>query len=166
MKSNRFLAYAFSAAFVLPGGALLRACQPPPPPSSPPPSAPSSAGLCMGEVNAERSAAGLAPLSSNGALNAAAAGHSADQANRGTMSHKGSDGSNAGQRIGAQGYSYSTWGENVAYGYGDCAAVMAGWMGSQGHRENILNGAFTEIGVASASGPNGTPYWTMVLAAP
>jgi uncharacterized protein YkwD len=42
---------------------------------------------------------------------------------------------------------------------------MDGWMGSTGHRENILSPAFTSIGVASAQAGDGTTYWTMDLAA-
>jgi uncharacterized protein YkwD len=82
----------------------------------------------------------------------------------GTMSHTGSDGSDAGDRIARAGYSASTWGENVAAGYPSASSVVDGWMGSSGHRQNILNPAFTHIGVASARAADGTLYWTMVLA--
>jgi uncharacterized protein YkwD len=81
-----------------------------------------------------------------------------------TMTHTGSDGSNAGTRIARAGFAAGAWGENVAAGYGSAASVVTGWMGSTGHRENILNGAFTQIGVGYALGSDGTPYWTMVLA--
>jgi uncharacterized protein YkwD len=97
-------------------------------------------------------------------LNTAAAVHSADQAARNQMTHTGSDGSNAGDRISAAGYQAGTWGENVAAGYTSASSVVAGWMGSSGHRANILNPAFTQIGVASATAADGTRYWTMVLA--
>jgi uncharacterized protein YkwD len=80
------------------------------------------------------------------------------------MTHTGSNGSDAGDRIRAAGYQPSTWGENVAAGYTSASSVVAGWMGSSGHRANILNPAFTEIGVASATAADGTRYWTMVLA--
>jgi uncharacterized protein YkwD len=43
---------------------------------------------------------------------------------------------------------------------------MAGWMNSAGHRENILSGQFTEIGIGLAHSADGTPYWTMDLARP
>ncbi len=81
-----------------------------------------------------------------------------------SMTHTGSDGSNAGDRIARAGFAASAWGENVAAGYGSTTAVMDGWMGSRGHRENILGDAFTSIGVASARAGDGTLYWTMVLA--
>ena len=43
---------------------------------------------------------------------------------------------------------------------------MNGWMNSSGHRANILNGNFTQIGIGLAYSANGTPYWTMDLARP
>jgi uncharacterized protein YkwD len=139
--------------------------QPPPPatqPPAPPPASTSSDAIAL--TNQARASAGLASLNANGALNTAAASHSADQAARNQMTHTGSDGSNAGDRIRAAGYQPSTWGENVAAGYTSASSVVAGWMGSSGHRANILNPAFTEIGVASATAADGTRYWTMVLA--
>lgn len=96
-------------------------------------------------------------------LNQAAAAHSVDQATRDRMGHDGSDGSRAGDRIARAGGGVSRWGENVAYGYGSASGVVDGWMGSSGHRANILDPGFTRIGVAVARSANGTPYWTMVL---
>ncbi len=116
-------------------------------------------------ANAERVAAGLAALQSGAALNSAAVAHSIDQASHNTMTHTGSDGSNAGTRLARSGFSASTWGENVAAGYTSAASVVSGWMGSSGHRENILNPNVTYIGVAYAQAGDGTLYWTMVLAA-
>jgi len=104
-------------------------------------------------------------LATNAALDAAALAHSLDQAAHRSMSHRGSDGSDAGQRIAAAGFSAGTWGENVAAGYSSASSVTAGWMGSSGHRANILNGSFTHIAVAYADAADGTRFWTMVLAA-
>jgi uncharacterized protein YkwD len=73
------------------------------------------------------------------------------------MSHTGSDGSSPGDRITRAGYNWSTYGENVAYGYSTPESVMAGWMGSPGHKRNILNCAFKEIGIGLAQPGN---YWT------
>jgi uncharacterized protein YkwD len=110
-------------------------------------------------------AAGLSALTTSDALNRAALAHSTDQAAMHTMSHTGSDGSNAGTRIARAGFAATTWGENVAAGYTSAGGVVGGWMGSSGHRANILNPAFTHIGVAFAQASDGTLYWTMVLAA-
>ena len=54
---------------------------------------------------------------------------------------------------------YWTAGENIAYGYRTPAEVMEGWMNSEGHRANILNGNFDGIGVGCYE-ENGVLYWT------
>ena len=99
-------------------------------------------------------------------LTNAAQAHSADQAARDTMSHTGSDGSNAGTRISRQGYGWRAWAENVAMGYPDGASVTTAWMNSPGHRANILSASVTQIGVGLAYAADGSPYWTQVFAAP
>ncbi|MEW2428342.1 CAP domain-containing protein [Micromonospora sp. NPDC047644] len=115
-------------------------------------------------VNAERAKAGCQALSINTKLMTAAQRHSQDQADNKNMSHTGSDGSNAGTRLDRVGYTWRTYGENVAWNQQTPAAVMDAWMNSSGHKANILNCAFTEIGVGIANS-NG-PYWTQVFAAP
>ncbi|MFG3714131.1 CAP domain-containing protein [Micromonospora sp. NPDC047730] len=115
-------------------------------------------------VNAERAKAGCGALSIDDKLMTAAQRHSQDQADHRNMSHTGSDGSDAGDRLDRVGYAWRTYGENVAWNQKTPAAVMDAWMNSSGHRANILNCAFTEIGVGVASS-NG-PYWTQVFAAP
>ncbi|MET8353315.1 MULTISPECIES: CAP domain-containing protein [unclassified Micromonospora] len=115
-------------------------------------------------VNAERAKAGCKALSIDDKLMTAAQRHSQDQADHKNMSHTGSDGSNAGVRLDRVGYAWRTYGENVAWNQKTPAAVMDAWMNSSGHRANILNCAFTEIGVGIANS-NG-PYWTQVFAAP
>ncbi|MFI0167612.1 CAP domain-containing protein [Streptomyces sp. NPDC017095] len=143
-------------------------------PSVPPaaPSAPQSAAPSTGQpaatasaaaadilrlVNAERSGAGCRPLTLNSTLSKAAQAHSEDMAAHRNMSHTGSDGSSPGDRITRAGYTWSSYGENVAYGYTTAEQVMAGWMASPGHRANILDCGFTELGVGLAQ-PGG--YWT------
>ncbi|MFI2428015.1 CAP domain-containing protein [Streptomyces sp. NPDC018955] len=108
-------------------------------------------------VNAERAKAGCSPVKANATLAKAAQDHSEDMAASGTMSHTGSDGSSPGDRITRAGYGWSTYGENVAYGYSTPEQVMTGWMNSPGHKENILNCAFKEIGVGLAQPGS---YWT------
>ncbi|MEU6812765.1 CAP domain-containing protein [Streptomyces sp. NPDC046831] len=108
-------------------------------------------------VNAERSKVGCAPLTVNATLTKAAQAHSEDMAAHRNMSHTGSDGSSPGDRITRAGYTWSTYGENVAYGYATPEKVMAGWMSSPGHKANILNCGFKEIGVGLAQPGD---YWT------
>ena len=71
-------------------------------------------------------------------------------------------------RIAAAGYSYSAAGENIAAGYGAPAALVEGWMGSEGHRDNILSTSFTHIGLGYASRGESAygVYWTAVFASP
>ncbi|GAA0630536.1 CAP domain-containing protein [Streptomyces thermocarboxydovorans] len=137
----------------------------PKPPASSAPSSPSTSkpsATATGDVarvvelvNAERAKAGCSAVTVNSKLTKAAQDHSEDMAATGNMSHTGSDGSTPDQRITRAGYSWSAYGENVAYGYSTPEQVMEGWMNSPGHRENILNCNFKEIGV----GRSGT-YWT------
>ena len=117
-------------------------------------------------TNQRRADNGLAPLTINPTLTAAAQAHAADQASVDTMSHTGTDGSDAGTRIVASGYPTQAWGENVAGGYNTADAVMTAWMNSPGHRANILNGTFTQIGIGLAYAPDGTAYWAMELGRP
>ncbi|MGW0584190.1 CAP domain-containing protein, partial [Streptomyces sp. NPDC002920] len=83
-------------------------------------------------VNAERSKIGCSPVTLNAVLAKAAQAHSEDMAAHQNMSHTGSDGSSPGDRITRAGYNWSTYGENVAYGYATPEQVMAGWMSSPG----------------------------------
>ncbi|MGW5427177.1 CAP domain-containing protein [Streptomyces sp. NPDC004059] len=108
-------------------------------------------------VNAERAKVGCHPLTVNAKLTKAAQAHSADMAAHRNMSHTGSDGSSPGDRITRAGYTWSAYGENVAYGYATPEQVMTGWMNSPGHRANILNCSYKEIGVGLAQPGS---YWT------
>ncbi|WP_373428865.1 CAP domain-containing protein [Streptomyces rishiriensis] len=135
----------------------------PPSPSTPKASAPASgtSARIVQLVNAERGKVGCSPVTLNAVLTKAAQAHSADMAAHQNMSHTGSDGSSPGDRITRAGYVWSTYGENVAYGYSTPEQVMAGWMSSPGHKANILNCAFKEIGVGLAQSGS---YWTQDFA--
>ncbi|GGW12600.1 hypothetical protein GCM10010501_13030 [Streptomyces libani subsp. rufus] len=128
-------------------------------PSTPKPSATASGVVAeiLRLVNAERGKAGCQALTLNPTLTKAAQAHSEDMAAHQNMSHTGSDGSSPGDRITRAGYTWSSYGENVAYGYGTAEQVMAAWMSSPGHRANILNCGFQEIGVGLAQPGS---YWT------
>jgi len=113
-------------------------------------------------VNLEREIENLHPLIWDDALGTAARGHSSDMAQLNYFSHTSRDGREFYQRITAAGYPYSTCGENIAAGYSSPQAVMNGWMNSPGHRANILNSAFCDLGVGYAFGSTSTygHYWT------
>lgn len=86
-------------------------------------------------------------LRMNPALRCAARLHSRDMQLRNFFSHTNPDGVTFDKRITAAGYSWRTVGENIAAGYQTPTAVVQGWMQSTGHCQNIMNPAFTEIGV-------------------
>ncbi|MEU1128224.1 CAP domain-containing protein, partial [Streptomyces sp. NPDC005899] len=115
-------------------------------------------------VNAERAKAGCEPVSTNGLLADAASRHSADMADRDYFSHTSPDGTDPGDRITTAGYRWSTYGENIAKGQPTAAAVMESWMNSPGHRANILNCAFEEIGIGRQDSDSG-PVWTQAFGA-
>ncbi|AZQ32565.1 sigma-70 family RNA polymerase sigma factor [Streptomyces cyaneochromogenes] len=116
-------------------------------------------GQVVALVNKERSAAGCGPLAEDGLLNKAAQGHSEDMAARGFFDHTNPDGEDPGRRITEAGYRWSTYGENIAQGQQTPEAVMESWMNSPGHRANILNCSFKDIGVGIHDGSGG-PWWT------
>jgi uncharacterized protein YkwD len=122
-------------------------------------------------INQMRSSNGLATLTLNNSLSAAAQVHSTDMACNNFISHSGTDGSNWADRISAQGYQYSTYPlENIYVGDpqfgGDAQGAVTWWMNSQVHRENILNDRVTETGVGYVYDPNSEygGYYTMVFA--
>jgi uncharacterized protein YkwD len=125
--------------------------------------APSSVEQEVAElVNLERQIENLRPLTWDDSLFAAARGHSTDMAEQDYFSHESLDGREPGDRILAAGYQYNTYGENIAGGYPIPEAVMNGWMSSPGHRANILNTTFCDIGVGYTYGSASTygHYWT------
>lgn len=77
---------------------------------------------------------------------------------KGTFSHTRPNGESCFTALDEAGINYRTAGENIAYGYQSPAAVMQGWMNSDGHRANILNANFTHIIV----GVNGT-HWVQLF---
>jgi uncharacterized protein YkwD len=109
-----------------------------------------------------------APLAWNCLLENAATGHSASMAQNDFFSHTGLDGSSPGDRITAAGYVWRTYGENIAAGYGDAQAAMAGWLSSAGHCANLMSARFTEMGAGMASDSASAYglYWTQDFASP
>ncbi|QTD96520.1 sigma-70 family RNA polymerase sigma factor [Streptomyces cyanogenus] len=115
-------------------------------------------------VNKERATAGCGPVTEDPQLDKAAQGHSDDMAARGFFDHTNPDGAGPGERITAAGYRWSTYGENIARGQQTPQAVMDSWMNSPGHRANILNCSFKNIGVGVHDGQGG-PWWTQAFGA-
>jgi uncharacterized protein YkwD len=117
-------------------------------------------------TNAQRLQAGLQPLTLNSKLNNAAQAHSQDMALHDFFDHKGSNGSSIGDRAIASGYNFSRLGENIAAGYATPEDVVQGWLNSPGHRANILNASYREIGIGyyylanDTGNVNQNYYWT------
>ncbi len=98
----------------------------------------------------------LRPLCVHPKLQKAARSHSKDMIRRDYFSHvtKGQN-QDACKRIKSFGYRFRYCGENIAYGsgsYGEPERIMRSWMDSDGHRRNILNGKFREIGIGAYTG--------------
>lgn len=116
-------------------------------------------------TNAQRKAAGLQALVPSEKLFQAARAHSTNMARQGKLDHT-LDGRDMGSRIKAAGYSFLAAGENIAWNPRDAESAMRTWMGSDGHRANILSREFTEVGVAVMTNSRGERYWTQVFARP
>ena len=154
---------------------LLSACNLPDLPGMPardnsPATSPTKLGRTMlARVNAARSAGydcgtkGIfeptTPLKLEPHLSAAAQTHADDMNAEGYFSHTVPDGSTVSARVTRTGYSWSRVGENIARGYEDVDTVMTDWLKSDGHCANLLNPAYTELGVGKSD-----EYWVQVFA--
>lgn len=118
-------------------------------------------------VNAKRAAAGLKPLTVNATLMAEAQRFSGVQADIGKVTHRGTDGSNAGQRLTRAGYRWAFYGENLAAGQETAEEVVAAWMASPTHRANLLTPKAREIGIGHTFRANDQAgyydYYTMEI---
>ena len=108
-------------------------------------------------VNAERAKHGLAALTEDWELSRVARYKSQDMHDNRYFAHNSPTYGTPFQMLRAFGLSYRTAGENIAMGYAAPAAVVAGWMNSEGHRANILNSAYIKIGVGYVADGH---YWT------
>jgi hypothetical protein len=125
----------------------------------------SVSGLLQG-TNQKRTAGSLGSLALNGKLNSAAQAKANDMAARDYWSHNTPEGSPPWTFIDNAGYDYQTAGENLAYGFDSSTEAIAGWMASPGHKANIMNTGYTEVGfgIANASSYQGTGPQTIVVA--
>jgi uncharacterized protein YkwD len=110
--------------------------------------------------NQARASNGLPALCVQPTLTKAARAHSQEMLDKDYFSHDSYDGETFGARLKrfgytSSGYGYYTVGENIAWGsgsYGSPDAVFKGWMNSAGHKANILNPKFREIGIGARTG--------------
>ena len=103
-------------------------------------------------TNKDRKQEELTTLSMNPLLVESAQAKANDMAEKGYFAHTSPEGIDPWYWIREAGYSFTYAGENLAVNFSDSEDVVSAWMDSPGHRANILNGTFTEIGVAIAVG--------------
>jgi uncharacterized protein YkwD len=118
-----------------------------------------SATLCL--LNAERDSRGLLPLVEEPTLTSAAQTYSQAMVSHHFFDHVSPDGQTLNDRLASyvDEPDVTAWGENLAWGEGPLAtpaSIVKTWMASAGHRDNILDADYDEIGVGIAGGsPNG-----------
>ena len=91
-------------------------------------------------VNKYRAAAGVGPLVASSALNTTASACATRMATNNSFTHSP--------------YPGGTWAENIAKGYGSAQAVVDAWFNSPGHKTNMLNPAYTRMGIGNVSSGN------------
>jgi uncharacterized protein YkwD len=111
-------------------------------------------------LNDARADGGVVALSYSGELSSAATLHAQDMETNNYLSHTSLDGSTAGDRALAAGYDYSYISENIARGFETETGVMEGWMGSPGHRDNILDPRAEDFGLGRVD-----DTWVLMLGA-
>ncbi|HEY6454129.1 MAG TPA: CAP domain-containing protein [Steroidobacteraceae bacterium] len=138
---------------------------------------PSSAAGVLQLVNAvrangtrcgERAFGPAPPLHESATLDSVAYEHAADMARHDYFEHVDRTGHTPAQRVRATGYREKLVGENIAYGPTSAQEVVAGWLHSTGHCENIMDARFVEMGLAQASGAGSRRglYWDQLLTQP
>jgi uncharacterized protein YkwD len=119
-------------------------------------------------TNVERTRGGLAALASSTRLMQAAQIHAEQMAQIGRLDHvlPSARYPRPEDRLSAVGYRWQAYGENVAFGQRTAAEAVTGWMQSAGHRANIMNATYTEMGAGYARDPSNRPYWVQVFGKP
>ncbi|WP_293863052.1 CAP domain-containing protein [uncultured Alsobacter sp.] len=114
-------------------------------------------------VSRLRTAQGLSPVTADPALVRLARQQAEAMARAATMSHD--VGGSFRSRLAAGGVKAARAAENIGAGQTSLAQMLADWMTSPGHRDNLMMREATRIGLASVQGPGG-PYWALVIASP
>jgi uncharacterized protein YkwD len=103
----------------------------------------------MNEYRAEHN---LPPLREDLRLDAAAADRMHDMEDQGYWAHESPDGRSPFTWLAPHGYDFHYAGENLACGFETTELLVAGWMESPGHRDNILSPHFEDCGIAIIDG--------------
>ena len=155
---------------------VLASCVPAQPPSTgnpPPAPAPASQAAEVADelvdlTNVERARAGLARLRANAKLMRAAQIQAEQVASARRLDHvlPGAEYPRPEDRVDAAGYVWQALAENLSFNDRTAAEAVRSWMNSSGHRANILNATYTEIGTGYALDRAGQPYYVQVFARP
>ena len=111
-------------------------------------------------VNEQRAANGLSALTLSASISNIARAKSQDMHDKNYFSHTSPTYGSAFDMLKAANISYRTAGENIAMGYATPEAVVTAWMNSSGHRANILNSGYTQLGVGYVADGS---YWTQIF---
>lgn len=120
------------------------------------------------QVNAERTSRSISALTLHSGLRDVARAHSQDMVNRNFFDHTNPNGQSPGDRVTAAGIGWTSVAENIAWNnYPDpVTTAVTGWMGSTGHRANILDNTFTHSAVGIADAGSGKYYFTQLFMVP
>lgn len=103
-------------------------------------------------TNQQRAQSGLAALAISNQLSSAASAKAADMFQNQYWAHVSPSGKEPWDFISASGYSYRVAGENLARDFNHTGDMVQAWMDSPTHRANIMNGRYTETGLAVVNG--------------
>ena len=117
-------------------------------------------------VNSERQKAGLKPLTLSTKLTSIANTKAQDMADKNYFSHQSPTYGSPFDMLHTFGVSYSSAGENIAAGQKTSEQVMNDWMHSSGHRANILNKDYTQLGVGYTIGGQYGTEWVQLFIKP
>ncbi len=114
-------------------------------------------------TNEARASVSLTPLTINSKLNQSALAKANDMIDNQYFAHVSPEGVDPWFWFDQAGYSYTYAGENLAVGFETSEGVHEAWMNSPGHRDNIINPNFKEIGIGIVYGTFEGYYTTMIV---
>jgi hypothetical protein len=129
---------------------------------------PADGALGVALTSRFRTANGLGPVTLDARLSRAAADQALQMARHDDLSHSIGWGNALPARLAAVDYDWEVTAENIGMGYRTLEAAFDGWVGSAGHRANLLKAGVTQVGFGAAEAPASRSrfYWAMILAAP
>lgn len=116
------------------------------------PRTPISVESVLVEMNRVRTACGLPPFRDDFRLRLAAEDRMSDMLELAFWSHESPDGQSPFVFVPLRGYRHSRLGENLASGFETTELLVVSWMESKGHRENLIDPGFSDVGIAVIDG--------------